>query len=122
MSRRRNNYMKRVKTIEKMTAIRNIFFTFGALMFLPLVLTAEADNLFGYWVLMLTASVVSIGISVFLEYVMLYCISHEGDIKVSTIFAWSIEYEDRSYKTWLKTHKLKDSVANFNRYYSYLYR
>jgi len=121
MSRRRN-YMKRVKTIEKMTAIRNICFTFGALMFLPLVLTTEADNMFGYWILMLTASVVSIGIAVFLEYVMLYCISHEGDIKVSTIFAWSIEYEDRSYKTWLKTHKLKDSVANFNRYYSYLYR
>ena len=94
----RIKYRRRVQRVRKYTMYRNILLSTGGIAVIPLITLCETPYIWFLFPFVLFA----FSFSAYIEYVILFHLIHDNDIKFKPFYSWNVDTEDRSYVTSLK--------------------
>ena len=116
LANKRSSYIKRQKAAKILSFARTCSLTAGMLNFIPCYVVCELSGPLAQYLFYLFSVVFLISLAAWIEYHVNTYLNKNGDLEFKCIFDWQLEYEDTSYKTWLKKYHLLDTPKNFRTY------
>jgi len=116
LAKKRRSYIKRQKAAKILSFARTCSFIAGILNFITCYKVCETDGPLNQYLFYLCSTVFLFALTAWIEYYVNTYLNKNGDLEFKCIFAWQFEYEDTSYKTWLRKYHLSDTPKNFGTY------
>lgn len=116
LAEKRRSYIKRQKAAKILSFARTCSFIAGILNFISCYIVCETDGSLNQCLFYLCSIVFLVALAAWIEYHVNTYLNKNGDLEFKCIFDWQFEYEDTSYKTWLRKYHLSDTPKNFRTY------